>query len=187
MQLPQIRIQSTFIQHGLNNIKPIQEIRQPAAAISIRQPSGELDIETTNGKLHIDQSQSRADTGLVTLRAAMKQFADNGNQAVLEGIARRAIEGNRLMKIEYGFTAIQDIAREKMQKTYVPVWMDFMPKYGSTKINYEPGTVDIQYNARKPEIQITPQRAIHTYTQGKAEGYVLRENQLDISFVNLYA
>lgn len=187
MKLPQIRIQSTFIQMGLNIIPPKQEIRQPQAEVSIRQPPGELKIKTTAGKLHIDQSQSRADIGILTVSAAMQQYADRGNQAILEGMARRASEGNRMMKIENGFTAIQDIAREKMQKTYAPVWMKFIPQYGSTKINYEPGTIDIQYTARKPEIKVTPQKAIHSYTPGKVEGYILRENQLNISFVNLYA
>ena len=187
MKLPQIRIQSTFFQMGLNIIPPKQEIRQPQAEVSIRQPPGELKIQTTAGKLYIDQSQGRADIGILTVSEAMRQYAERGNQAVSEGTARRISEGNRMMKIENGFTAIQDIAREKMQKTYAPVWMKFIPTHGSTKLNYEPGTVDIQYTARKPEIQITPQKAIHSYTPGRVEGYTLRENQLNISFVNLYA
>lgn len=187
MLLPQIRMQSTFIQQGLNIIEPAQRIEQPQAEMSIRQPKGDLKIKTQPGKLSIDASQCRKDVGLLTNKGVMERYASEGNQAVLEGMTRRVQEGNQLMKIENGFTAIQDIARNRLNEPYVPVWMDFIPKYGSLKMSYEPAKVEIDYKANKPEIKVTPKKAIHTYTPGKVEGTIIRKNNLDISFVNLYA
>ena len=45
MKLPQIRMQSTFIQLGLKTIDAKHQIEQPQADLSIRQPLGELSYE----------------------------------------------------------------------------------------------------------------------------------------------
>jgi Family of unknown function (DUF6470) len=59
MQIPQIRLQSTFMKIGLNIEKPVQRIEQPPAILKIEQPPAVLEIETIPGKLTIDQTKAR--------------------------------------------------------------------------------------------------------------------------------
>ncbi len=51
MNLPQIRLQSTFIKTGLTIDKPVQEIQQPKAIQHIEQPAAILEIETIPGQI----------------------------------------------------------------------------------------------------------------------------------------
>ena len=67
MQLPQIRLQSTFIKTGLEIKDAVQKIEQPAAIQSIEQPKAILEIQTTPGKLTIDQTKAREDMDLKNL------------------------------------------------------------------------------------------------------------------------
>ena len=61
MQMPQIRMQSTSMQIGLNIEQPVQQLEQKAADLSIEQPKAMMEIQTTPGKLTIDQSKARED------------------------------------------------------------------------------------------------------------------------------
>ena len=187
MKLPQIRMQSTFIQLGFKTIDAKHQIEQTQADLSIRQPLGELTIKTKPGKLYMDAKQCREDIGLTTNKKMMEQNAQKGNAAVMEGIARRISEGNQMMKIENGGNAIQQIGKKYLSKPYRPVWMDFVPKYGSLKMRYEPAELNIHYEAKKAEIDVTPKKPIFTYTRGDVKGEIIRWNDLEISFVNLYA
>jgi hypothetical protein len=58
---PQLRMESAFGQLGLSSQKPVQEIEQPPAEISISQPKAELTIDRKPGKLTIDQTQAWED------------------------------------------------------------------------------------------------------------------------------
>ena len=112
MQLPQIRLQSTFIKTGLNIEQPIQEIEQPKAIQSIEQPKAIVEIDTTPGILTIDQSKARADMDLKNISQRIQEFAQNGVQDLLQGIARRVAQGDELMRIENGGNPIASQAKQ---------------------------------------------------------------------------
>ena len=141
MKLPQIRMQSTFIQLGLKTIDAKHQIEQPQADLSIRQPLGELTIKTKPGKLYIDAKQCREDIGLTTNKKMMEQNAQKGNAAVMEGIARRISTGSLLLATIEDLIQCNTLNRQLVRDSlnYVNFTLDLLrpPKlapnnYGST-------------------------------------------------------
>ena len=103
---------------------------------------------------------------------------DQGRQELLNGIARRAQEGRKLMLSAgkgQGAQPIQSIAKENNgPKRPGPYNIKFIPSYQSVKIQYDPGSVDIQAQTQKPKIDVAIQKPIHEYTKGKTQIDVLQ-------------
>lgn len=186
MNLPQIRMESVFIQLGLQIDKPIQSIEQPKATQTIEQPKANMDFRTTPGKLTIDQTEARADMDLKSIRQRIKEFAENGYQDFLEGMARRREQGDELMKIEKkGNPLIEQavINGNKREKQFNIGWI---PSHFSVKIHYEPAKVETKIEPQKPIIETKINRPIHEYKPGKVNMFIERWNSLKIDFVNVY-
>jgi len=186
MRLPQIRMESQFIQLGFQIKKPVQHIEQPKAIQNIKQPKAKMEIETTKSNLIIDQSQTRAEEGFKPISQVAKETADLGKQKALEGISRRTRQGDELMRIENGGNPIKIQAKENSEKPYLPLGIGWIPSYGSVKIQYEPAKVDIEITPQKPEIEVVQRKPIHDYTPGDVSFYIEQKNWLKIDFVNLY-
>lgn len=186
MQIPQIRLQSTFMRTGLQIQQPIQQIEQPQAQQSIQQPQAVLEIETTPGRLTIDQTKAREDMDLKSIRKRIEEFAQNGYQDWLKGLERRAVQGNELMKIENGGNPLASQAKENGEKPMLPFNIGWIPSYFSVKIQYEPAKVNINVKPQKPIIDAEIRKPIHEYTPGKTNVEVIEKNSLDVDFENLF-
>ncbi|WP_077619697.1 DUF6470 family protein [Bacillus sinesaloumensis] len=185
MELAQIRLNSQSAKIGIQTTKPVQEIQQPKADLSIEQPTAELLIETTPGKLSIDQTEAWADMDLKHISRRIAEAADKGYQDSLEGIARRAQEGNELMKIENGGTPISQIAKRNSEGPELQFNVGWIPSHFSVKTNYVPAEVDIQVNVNKPKINSTINKSIHEYTPGKVDITLEQRQSLNVDFANL--
>lgn len=185
MQLPQIRIQTQPILLSIQTLKGKQSIEQPHADVQISQPKAEMTIDTKKGKLTIDQSQAWEDMNIYSPARFMEIFAQDGNQGWLEGIARRAQEGDQLMNIENGGDAIAQIAYQNAGPKTLEFNIGWIPSHFSVKMNYEHADVDIQTAARKPEINITPQKLIISYTPGGVNYQIEQYPDVNIDFVNI--
>ncbi|MDF2065826.1 DUF6470 family protein [Bacillus sp. Cr_A10] len=183
MRIPQIQIQTTKGQLGLNIEKPSQHIEQPKADLQIRQPAAEVSIRTTDGQLHIDSSQARRDLGLIAPLEFSRNYAQKGRQAVLSGIARRAREGEQLASIENGGNAIQAIAASKVIPQKKALGIKFVPSIGSVKTTYTPASIDINVQTNKAQISATVNKPIHNYTQGKVSGYMMQYPSIEIDVI----
>lgn len=183
MRIPQIQIQTTNAQIGLTIPEPQQYIEQPPADLQIRQPAAELTIETTEGQLQIDQTQLRADLGMYTLPEFARNAAQKGQQMILQGIARRAREGEQLGDIRNGNNAIASIAaskNENMQQKKLGI--KFIPSFNAVKLHYTPAEVDIDVQQNQPEIDATIHKPIHNYTPGKVSVDLLQEPSIEIDW-----
>nr|WP_295973923.1 DUF6470 family protein [uncultured Bacillus sp.] len=186
MDLPQIRLRTTFIKTGLTIDKPIQEIRQPKAVQHIEQPAAILEIETTPGQLHIDSSQARAEVGSKTDRQRVKEFAEEGYQDWLKGLARRAQQGRELMQIYKKGNPIAAHARENSQLPQRQLNIGWIPSHFSVKLQYDPAQVHIRFKPQQPITEAEIQKPIHQYTPGKVRVDVLIKNTLEIDFANVF-
>lgn len=186
MHLPQIRLQTTFIKTGLTIDKPVQEIQQPQAIQRIEQPAAILEIETIPGQLHVDSSQARAEAGLKTDRERTEEFAQNGYQDWLDGLARRARQGRELMEIHKGGNPIAAHAKENSKLPEKQFNIGWIPSHFSVKMQYDPAQVNITVKPQKPITEAEIQKPIHTYTPGKVRVDVLVKNTLEIDFTNVF-
>lgn len=182
MKIPQIRLESTSAQIGIKTNHAVNQIQQPMADLSIEQPKAELTIKTTPSKLTIDQSQARADIDLKSIFRRTEEFAQNGYQDWLKGIARRSQQGEELMKIENGGNPISSQAKQNSQKPMKEFGLGFVPSASSVKIQYEPAKVDVEIQPNKPKIDVHVNKPIYGYEPGKVDISLQRRNELKIDF-----
>ncbi|WP_338778613.1 DUF6470 family protein [Metabacillus sp. FJAT-52054] len=185
MQVPQIRIQSTQGRIGLTTISAKMEQQQPKADLSIQQPKAELSIETTKGQLSIDTTEARADVDLKHISRRIQEFAQQGYQDWLDGMARVSAQGDELMRIEYGGNPIPDQAKQNSESPMYDFNIGFIPRAGSVKVNYEPAKVKIDFQPRKPIIDVQKNKPILDYTPGKVHVDMLENPNLTIDFVTI--
>lgn len=186
MRLPQIQIRTTDAQMNLDIAKPKQYIKQPSAAQHIEQPAAILEINTTRGVLRIDSSQARRDLGLIGPLESSANYAQQGKEEALQGIARRAGEGRQMMESSgkgQGRATIQNIAKQNHGPHRVQFNIKFVPSVGSVKIDYTPGTTDVNIQRREPIIDTKVNKPVHEYTPGKVTGTMVQRPDVNIDVI----
>jgi hypothetical protein len=183
MNIPKLTFESTKAMLGIRTHHANLTIEQPTAMLSIQQPPGKLNISSTPSRLTIDQIKAREDVDLKSVFKRTEESAQFGYRDLLEGIARRASEGNQLMKIENKGNPIAMIAKENTTKED-QFNIGWIPSHGSVKINYTPKRIDIQFEQQKPIIEVEPNKPIFTYSPGKVEYMMEKYPALRIDFVN---
>jgi hypothetical protein len=185
MNFPQLRMESTSGQLGLTSQKPIQEIEQLPAEMTIKQPKAELTIRLTPGKLTIDQTQAWEDMDLKHISKRIEEFAHIGYQDWLTGLARRAQEGDDLMRIENGGNPIPEHAKINSTSPIYEFNIGFVPSPFSVKINYQPVDIRINWRTKKPEIEVKVNKPRHIYTPGEIHGEMKQWPSLAIEVIGL--
>ncbi len=184
MQLPQIRMQSTFIQTSLQIEDPVQRIEQPKAIQSIEQPKAIVNMEVIPGQLTIDQTEAWAQMDIKPISQRTAENAQEGKQKALEGIARRAREGDDLMHIERGGNAIAAHAKENSELPQKQFNVGWIPSPFSVKMHYEQAKVQFDVQTQKPIIDVQIRQPIHDYTPGDVTVSVSQKNSLQIDVIN---
>jgi hypothetical protein len=185
MQIPQIRMQSQMAQIQINQTNAELEIRQPQAEMSIRQDPPEVSIRTTPSKLSIDQSKAFEDMNLMPIMKRNTQHAEQGKQAALEGMARRAAEGRRLMEIEQGGTPVAELAKQQSGREMKQLSIKFIPSHFAVKTHYEPSQVDVEVKRNEPVTEVAIHQPVMNYKPGSVETTLKQHAQLEIEFVNV--
>ncbi len=186
MRVPQIRIEQTFAKLGMKTNNAMNEIRQPKAEINMKQEPALLEVTRTPSKLTIDQSQAWRDMELKSVFVTTAEEAEFGYQAVMEGIARRAQEGDRLARIHIDRDPIPDFHIHDFVKEPREFNVDFIPKYGSVKIHYEPTKLHFDWKVRGMTIDPEVKKPEVTYNPGKVDIYVAQNNSLKIDFIGIF-
>lgn len=166
--------------------QPKQSIEQPGPDLDLQQPPAELHINRTPSVLSIDQTEARADVDLKSIRRRIEEFAQNGYQEWLNGIARRAQEGNELMRLENGGNPIASIAKQNSK--LFPIYdfnIGYVPKTGSVKIDFQPTKLDIQWDIKKPINNTKARKPIIDYQPGTVDIRLKQYQDLQIDFANL--
>jgi hypothetical protein len=183
MDLPQLRIDSVRGQLGLNITKPEQRIEQQPATVRIEQPKAEMQINRTPGKITIDQTQAWEDMDLKSVAKRIKEFAENGYQDLLSGIARVSQQGDELMMIENRGNTTVNQAIVNSMPTQHEFNIGWVPSPFSVKINYQPVKLDINWQTHRPNIEVETHKPTHEYTPGKVSGFMNKWPSLEIDFV----
>lgn len=184
MQLPQIRMQSTFIQTSLQIDDPVQRIEQPKAIQSIEQPKAIVDMKTIPGQLTIDQTEAWAEMDIKPISQRTAENAQMGKQKVLEGMARRSRQGDDLMHIERGGNVIAVHAKENGTRPQKQFNVGWIPSPFSVKMHYEQAKVQFNVQTHKPMIDVQIRKPIHDYTPGNVTVSVSQKNSLQIDFIS---
>ncbi|WP_067727095.1 DUF6470 family protein [Oceanobacillus damuensis] len=185
MKLPQIRMQSQMAQIQIQKTEGQQQISQPHAELTIRQPNAQVSIRTNPGKLHIDQTQAWEDMNLMHITKRNKKFAQEGVNSLMQGIARRARQGNELMRIENGGNPLVSQAAQNSSTPMKSLGIQFIPSHFSVKTSYQPAEVQIDVQTNKPVIEANARKPEFNYQRGTVETSLKQHQELEISFTNL--
>ena len=185
MKLPQIRLQSQSALISLQTQNAVAQLQQPKAELDIKQPPAEMTIERTPSQLTIDQTSAREAVDLKSIRKRIEEFAENGRQEWLEGLARRANEGDELMRIENGGNPIVSQAKQNSERPEKQFNIGFVPPLFSVKLHYEPTKLDINWKVNKVENNTRTNKPTLDYTPGKVEVGLRQKESLQIDYVNV--
>jgi len=170
----------------MENRLGVREVNVTKQLRDIEQPAAILDINTTRSVLKIDSSQARRDIGMIGPLESSANYAEKGKQEALKGMARRAREGRQIMENsgkDQGRAVIQNIAQQNHGPHRVQFNVKFVPSVGSVKINFTPGTTDINIQRREPVIDAKVNKPIHEYTPGKVTGTMIQRPDVDIDVI----
>lgn len=185
MKMDTIQLSIIDAKVDLNISKPQQYIKQTHAKQTIEQPAATLQISQKDAKLLVDSSQAYRDLGLLTTKESIEQAAQKGKAAVMQGIARKAQEGNRMMDISKseGRSTLASIARSHDGIDYKKLGIAWKPSVGSVKITYQAGDLNIQIQQNKPKIDVQLGDVTHNYTPGKVTGSLLQRESVETSVI----
>lgn len=182
LNIPQLQVTTTKAQLGLTTRRPVQEIEQPGATLDIQQPKAEMTINTSKSRLSIDTTEARADMDLISAARRTEEVAQYARSEAFNGIARRAQDGVELMMIENGGNPIQSFAERALRQPYSSLSIKFIPSYGSVKVSFEPGSVDIRVEPQKVINNSNANKPMHTYTPGKVTTELLQKSSIQIDW-----
>ncbi|MGG3571607.1 DUF6470 family protein [Bacillus gobiensis] len=183
MQLPKITMESTQGRIGIMTRSANMTIEQPEAELDIKQPPAKLEITTTPGKLTIDQTQAWEDMDLKHISRRIEEAATWGKQDVLEGMSRRAGQGDEMMRIENKGNPMPEQAKQNSERRPYEFNFGFIPSPFSVKTNYEPSQVNIEAEPQKPMIEATPNKPIMEYSPGEVTIDMLQKPSLQVNVI----
>jgi hypothetical protein len=182
MNIPQLQIQTTRGVLGLQITKPTQEIEQPRAVLTQEQPAAILEMSTTNSKLSVDTTELRAE---IDLKSPLRRSAENaqyGVQKLMEGIARRAGEGQQLVSIENGGNTLVEIVKQNATPPMKQMSVRFIGDRSKIKMSIQPGTLSINATPQKVVNEFQVSQPIHNYIQGKVTGVMEQHPSIQIDW-----
>lgn len=180
MQIPRLTMTSQFARLGLQIDKPVQTIEQPRAEIEQSQPQAKVEVRRTQPRLTIDQTEAWASMERKNPLRIMEDAAREGMQAIQEGIARRASEGSRLMRIESGEDVAKNIAVELALPPPREMNVRFLLGRFGVEYSIEQGTTDIDVETSPPTFDVQVKSPIHEYERGKVTGVMEQYASLTI-------
>jgi len=177
----QLQMTSQLALIGIESTRPLLQppLVKPQLELQIEKP--QLEIHSPRPVLHIDQTQCFADMNKRTPAAFAAYYASQGWSDSFQGIARLAMEGDSLGRIENNYSLI-DLAMQDLGETAdfnvtaIPkqpprVWADTYP----VEFNFQRGTVKGTLHQNKTE---------GNFQRGQVNIYIRQQNYLQIDWID---
>jgi len=180
MYIPQLQMTSQMARIGIQQHMAQLSIEQPKADLKIEQPRADMKMQSTKGKLTIDQSEAWSDLNLMNTPEWNDKMIAESVQKGKDGVARRAEEGARLIKIEDGENVFVQLAIENGHRHPKTLSIKYVPSVFAVKNHYEPGEVQIDIQANKPHIDVHINKPIVHFTSWKVDIWMEQYPSLEI-------
>ncbi|MTT31561.1 hypothetical protein GMB86_05970 [Terrilactibacillus sp. BCM23-1] len=150
---PRLEMHQVYGRIGIRRHDATLEIEQKKAVQSIQQPKAVMNIQREPARVLIDQTEAWHNLDLKSARVRITEAAQAGRQAIFEGIARRASEGDELMHIERGGNPIAEQAiRHGTQDHHYDT--GHVPSSEAVKISGDAGKLKIDWKTHAPKIDV---------------------------------
>lgn len=185
MKMPQITIRQTYAQIGIETEPGMLEIRSPRGELRIDQNPAKMEITSPRGRLEVDSSAAWAALGKGSHLEWKTGLYNQLDGIILQIIAKKVEDGNRLASIVGKENAIADLAFENMRQTN-PMQYVGEASFLNVKVRYDPQTPTIEVTPSPAVIDYIPQKPVVEYTRGKVDIYLRQKNTIEISVIDLY-
>src|SRR6056297_2496443 len=152
MEIPQIKISQQYAKIEISTQSARQEIKQKQADLHIKQPRGKLMMKHRDVKVKINNYPSRYDLGYKNNFDFIRENAKLTKKTVMTEIAKKARQGDELMKIENKGNALQKVIKEDFTPDEKEIGLKWIrgPKFKvvspDLKINFK--SYDTQINVK---------------------------------------
>ncbi|WP_010278713.1 DUF6470 family protein [Paenibacillus senegalensis] len=179
MPLPVIEIRQQHAKLGMQSELGRNFIKQSRADMEIHTTRPELVMESSRSELTIDQGSAWASLGKDHPFNLNQRIYSQCQDIVLQGIARRVEEGNRMAAIHTGEHVFAELARERaFQEAGIEPRAPLA--YPSVAIEYKPGNTSIQVKEGSYQLHVQPHRPQIDYEPGKLNIYMLQYQSVEI-------
>lgn len=159
-----LRIKSIPIQYELKIVPAKLDYKSQTSQVNINRIKGGLHMESSPAKLNISTFNSRASM-CPTTRMSIQQAAQKGKEAALNFTAQSSKEAVMLANSTSKEDTLGQIIRSHTPVSNGDFTLSFIPKTGPD-IQYQEGSLDIQYQADKLEFDVRVSNGNLEYVPG---------------------
>ncbi|MDQ2085102.1 DUF6470 family protein [Herbivorax sp. ANBcel31] len=182
-----ISINTTHARLGIETTPARLETKTDMARLELKQNHAKMKIKTEPPKVKIDQYEAFASAGLKKPLDLTKENAQISYQKVMEYIARKASDGDRLAAIHKGGDPIVEFAK-RASYTKKDFNIDFIPKTGP-EITLEEGKLKRELEGGSNVVlnsvqkNFVPQSLNSNYVSGNVNIYMQQSYSVDIEYI----
>lgn len=176
-----LRINTTPGQIGIKTKWATLDLKQPKADMDVKTDMPKVQIKTTDPKIKIDQKQCFAEAGIKSPIECSRENSQIARSAAMQGIARRADEGNQLADIHLGGDPIVEQAAASGDIFLREFVFGFIPK-SRPKIDVVEGKVDVKYIPGKVNLNVKVNKPILNVNHGKVDIYMKQWPDIKIEY-----
>jgi len=189
--LMRININEQRAQLGLNITRSNLNINTPAPEIQINNQSSQLRIDKEEPSFTVHKEAVRREMGILTSGQFARDFADAGRQSAMQGIARRANDGDLLARFQVqGRDAIPTLARNASMARLGPVEVNIglMPR-SLLQMSWNVNQINVNFSNHSLTVDSTRenQAQISLHPPHSVSAYFATPPHMDITAVPLYA
>ncbi|MBM7657258.1 DUF6470 family protein [Sporolactobacillus spathodeae] len=187
---PHLEMHQVFGQIKIATQNATQSIRQPKAEQSIEQPKAKMTITRQPAIIAIDQSAGWNNMDLKSASVRIREAAEAGSQAVLDGIARRAEEGQQLLQLgkNKGQNMFARFAADHVADAVIGTRYSTGTTPASEAVRYQvtPAELSVNWQTFQPQVSAVTHAPEINVSPGQVDVSMARYPSLDIQAVGLY-
>lgn len=169
---------------GINTTGSAQRLEQPGGEQKIKQVKAEMILDWELPRVVIDQYQCFAEAGLKGNQDMIRDYAELGENVVLEYTGRIACEGDQFARIEDGRSAREVLAQTARENTLTKQEFNIAAVPQSRPRIEVTGHLNIGWRRGGAVIDYRPSRVVHNYQPGKVEIYLKQLNKIRIRYLD---
>ncbi|KRF33994.1 DUF6470 family protein [Paenibacillus sp. Soil787] len=180
MNIPRLSIRQTYAEIGIDTQNAQFAIQSPPGQLDIKQQAATIDITSPSGELSVDSSAAWSALGKGNHLEWMNQIYSQLHSVALQAIGKIVEDGNRMAMITNPSNPFAEIAGNQMNEQN-PVEYVGEASNLNVKLNYEMRKPEINITPHKAEIQYTAQKPQISYSPGNIDIYVKQKNSIEIN------
>lgn len=178
----ELSISQQYGKIGLDIQKPQIKLNTTMPRENVSYNFPKVIITSPDPKVRIDQTQCRVDMGARNPRDYGAYIASKGQSKVMEGIARRAQEGDTLAAIDKGSSIVGVIASRRQQAMQCECNIAFIPEH-PPQVEAEVGKMELNVEAGGASVSAQLGSVENNAIWAKVGMYLLQKPAIDVEWV----